>query len=712
MFRYFTLDDFDFKGKTIGLRIDINSPIINGRITLNERIIAHCKTIEELSEKGAKIVILAHQGRKGNSDCISLKSHSKLISKQTNLKIDFINEVFSEKVANKINSMKNSDVLMLENLRFYDDEINVSKTGNIIKKLEKYFDYYVFDAFSVAHRNQTSVVGFSKIINIAGRVMEKEIRGLNLIEKTPRDHIFVFGGAKPDDLVKLMEIALSKKRVDLILLTGVIGEIALHLNGYYLGKKYEFLKKHGYLNSIDKIKFLIQKYKNDIIIPKDVALEKDGKRIEIPVETLNENKKLLDKYLIQDIGMKTVKYYDLHLIHAGSIYLKGPAGNFEEKNFQKGTIELLKVITKSNAFKFMGGGHSVTAAKDFGFINKFNYVSLAGGALVKFLSGEELPGIKVLEKSFENNEKTFEDFIVVGSNTVDFSISVDSNWRDINLGDKIKLKDDFKKTVGGGGVNVSICLSRLGAKVGYIGKLSYEELDLIKKTLSRNNIKAIENKLSKRPIAKSVLIDTADNDRVIFTYKGQNDFLETKDINYSKFNTNYFYFNSMGGESFITLLNMAKKIKKENKKSIICYNPSLYLIKNKSKQIREILKYIDILILNYEEMQEIVNGDYSISDCFKLAIKLGPKILIITDGANGAYCYDGKKEYFQKAIPTKVVDTTGAGDSFAGTFFYFYSKGYGIRKSMEFAVKNSANVIKYKGAQLGLMYYQDLVKKN
>ena len=137
----------------------------------------------------------------------------------------------------------------------------------------------------------------------------------------------------------------------------------------------------------------------------------------------------------------------------------------------------------------------------------------------------------------------------------------------------------------------------------------------------------------------------------------------------------------------------------------------MYLIKNNSKQIRNILKFVDILILNYEEIQELVGGEYSISECFKRAIKLGPNLVIITDGSNGAYCFDGENEYFQKALTEKVVDTTGAGDSFAGTFFYFYSKGYGIKRAMKYASRNAASVIEYKGAQAGLKYYSDLVKE-
>ena len=711
MFKYFTLDDFDFNGKIVGVRVDINSPIINGNITLNERIIAHSETIKELSEKGAKVIILAHQGRKGKPDFISLKEHSKLLSKYLKKPVDFSNEVYSKEVEKKIYSMNNSDILVLENLRFFDDETNLKKNGNLILKLENLFDFYVFDAFSVAHREQTSVVGFKRIINVAGRVMQKEISGLNSIEDTKSPHVFVFGGAKPDDLVDLLEVGFNKKLVDLVILTGVIGEIALYIKGFDIGCKFDFLKEKGYLNSLDRIKKILEKYENKIIIPKDVALEVNGKRKELLVEDLSKNTKIISKNMIQDIGSKTIDFINLALKNSGSIYFKGPAGNFELKNFQKGSIGVLKAVVSSGAFTFMGGGHSVTAASEFKVLNKFSYFSLAGGALVKFLSGKTLPGIVSLENSFRIYDKKHEDFIVVGSNVVDTEINLPTQFNKVNLGDKVEILEDFKHTIGGGGINVSVALSRLGAKVGYLGKLSYQTFDGIKHVLDKNKINIIKSRLSKKSGAKSIILDTDDGDRVIFTYRGQNSDLDLKDFDISDYKSNNFYFNSLSGKSFQTIVKLVKKIKLENKNSKICFNPSSSLITNE-KSLKQFLKYTDILILNYEEAKLLTKKD-SVSNCLNSlkSIISSIGIVVITDGANGAYLFDGNLEYFQKAVSLKkIIDTTGAGDSYASTFFYFYVKGFGIKKSLKLAAKNSANVVLYKGAQPGLMYYEDLLK--
>ncbi|MDA3855648.1 MAG: phosphoglycerate kinase [Candidatus Woesearchaeota archaeon] len=708
MFKYFKLDDFNFNEKVVGIRVDLNSPIIDGKVVLNERIVAHAKTIKELCEKGAKVVILAHQGRKGKDDCISLKSHADLLSKQLGIKVDFINKTYSQDVEKKIQTLKAGNVLVLENLRFLDDETNLEKKDNLILKLEKLFNFYVIDAFSVAHRKQTSMIGFSKVPLVAGRVMQKEISGLNNISEVKTPSIYVLGGAKPDDLIEILEKNINRNKIDFVILGGVIGEIALMTKGYDIGKKKDFLKEKGFLESYDRIKNIIEKHKEKFILPKDVALFDGKKRVEISVDNFENKTDLLNKYMIQDVGTKSITYFNHFLRDAGSIYFKGPPGNFEDKNFTYGTSELIKAITKSKAYTYMGGGHSVTAIDKFANLSDFSYISLAGGALVKFLSGESLPGVEVLEKSFAKFEGDYEDFLVLGSNTIDTGISAPCQLSDFHLGDKIKIEEDFKTTVGGGGINVSICLKRLGSKVAYLGKLSFENIDKVKEVLQRDRVDLVESKLSKRPSAKSILIETKDNDRVILTYRGQNAYLEEKDFDLDKIKAKNYYFSSLSGESFRTLCSIAKKIKSKHKDSLICFNLSSHLIQNE-KSLKNLVKYCDILVLNLEEAEMFTKKE-KITDCFKEIKTLVSKVVVITDGSNGAYAYDGKNEYHVNAnTPKRIVDTTGAGDCFAGTFFYFYSKSFGIQKSLQCAAKNSSNVVSYKGAQDGLLYYDDLI---
>ncbi len=709
MHNYFTLDSFDLKDRIVGLRIDINSPVIKSKVVLNERIVKASSTIDELVSKGARVVILAHQGRTGKVDCISLKQHSKLISKCINRKIGFC-DLDDKRRDDRILSLKCGEILLLENLRFYDDELDVNKKGNIIKSLERVFDYYVFDAFSVCHRKQTSVVGFSKIPVIAGRLMDRELRGLNSISLVHRPLVYVFGGAKPDDLIPLIEKSLRLKEVDCILLTGVIGEIALHVNGFYLGKKLDFLRENNYLSVEKDLRGLLRKYPKKILFPSDVALVLNGRRVEIKASGLGSNRKFLDKNMINDIGSDTIRKYSLLLRQAGGIYLKGPCGNFELKGCDVGTKSILREIVNSKGFSFVGGGHSVTVAEKFKCLDKFSYVSLAGGALVKFLSNERLFGIEVLEmlcSKFEGRE----DFIVVGSNVLDTVVSVNEKFSNLYIGEKVRVKDDFKKELGGGGVNMSVCLARLGARVAYLGKISYNEFDFLKERLDIENVRLIESKKTKKPIAKSILLDTKDNDRLIITYRGSNQFLELDNFDYNKFSSNFYYFTALSGESFKTQLELAKIIKKRNKRAKIFYGASPSLIHTEPK-LMDLIRICDVIILNYEEACEILGKEQSFSSVLRGLKKLACELVIVTDGANGSYAYDGNMEYFTAAFkPDKIVDTTGAGDCFGATFMYFYSKGCTIKKAMEYAAGNSANVVTKKGPQLGLMYYKDLVKK-
>lgn len=710
MFRFLSIDNFNFKGKIVGVRVDLNSPIINDKVVNNERIKASAHTIKELLKKDAKIVLLAHQGRKGKSDFKSLKEHSKLLSKELKKDVKFISEVYSESVVKEIKSLKPREILLLENVRFLDDEEFPNKKNNQILKLEKLFDCYVQDAFSVCHREHTSIVGFKNVPIVAGKTVEKEILGLNHIEETNKPHFFLFGGAKPDDLVELIEVAIKKKSVDKILLTGIIGELALHIKGYHIGKKLKFIKEQEFSTSLSKLKKLVLENSHLFEIPKDVAYFNGKKRVEILRKDLEKNKALLDTFLIQDVGSETISYYSKLMKTAGSIYMKGPAGNFEAgADLDYGTKKLLISITKTNAFTFMGGGHSVTAAKMFIDTEKISYVSLAGGALVRFLSGKNLPGLDVIQNSFDMYEKQNKDFIVVGSNVLDISVNLPGHLSEISLGDKIRINQDFKTTIGGGGLNVSVCLNKLGARVGYLGKLSEENLFQVKETLEKQTIDLIYSEPTSSPVAKSIILDTKDNDRVLFTYRGQNPNLRKTDFALSEvLNTNSFYFSSLTGDSFLTLCWLSKKIKENNKDSLICYNPSSYLIKQEKVKVKSLIKNSDVLVLNYDEAKALV-GEKSIGVCLRDIKDLVSKVVIITDGKHGAYGFDGKNEYFQKSLKvSSIVYTTGAGDCFSGTFFYFFTKGYGIKKSMYFAAKNAASLISKKGAQNGLLNYKEL----
>ena len=395
-------EDFNYNNKTVAIRVDLNAPYDPKIKTISEtpRLIDHAKTIQELIKQGAKTVILAHQGRKEDEDFISLEQHAALLQKRLNRAVRFVrlDSDFSE-----IKNMKPGEVILLDNVRIFDDETKEltaeeHSKSMLPKKLSPFIDYFILDAFSIAHRGHASVVGFcSTKPCIAGPIFLKEFDFLQKFMKeiqTSDNDVFVLGGAKPDEPLNLIE-RLFGKGVEKIITTGVISLMLLKARGYNLGKTEDFLKEKGYLKYMDKItKFAAEK---EIYTPLDFAVERDGKRVEIDIKDLPVNEPLLD------IGAKTIDAYR-NIIHGANVVcMKGPAGVYEKKDFAFGTQKLFEAIAESECISLIGGGNSTDAMQLLKIPpERYTYVSLSGGAFVEFLTGVELPGIKALEISAKN----------------------------------------------------------------------------------------------------------------------------------------------------------------------------------------------------------------------------------------------------------------------------------------------------------------------
>lgn len=380
-----TLNDINFYDKTTLVRTDINSDIVNKKVLLSERINQASKTISELKRRGAKVVVIAHQGRPGKSDCTSLKKHSKYLNKH--VKIKFINDLLGKKAKSEIKNLKKGDAILLENLRFEKHEFKPEKGKNnkLIKNLAPLFDIYINDAFSVSHRKHTSIISFPKYLkHCAGRLLEKEIKALKKLKKINKENtLFILGGAKPEDNIKLIK---GQK----ILSCGLFGQTCLSSKKFKLGTQDKYLKKE--IKNFNKIKNNLKKKKN-IQTPLDFAVKIKNKRKELSLEEFPS------KYEIFDIGSKTIKKYTQEIKKAKVIFMKGPAGFCGDKKFCKGTNTLLKAIAKNKGFTVLGGGHLSDALKKAKINHKkFSHVSLSGGALLRYLAGEKLPGLKVLEK--------------------------------------------------------------------------------------------------------------------------------------------------------------------------------------------------------------------------------------------------------------------------------------------------------------------------
>lgn len=729
MKQYLTLDSVDVYKKVVGIRVDINSAIIHGEVQVSGRIKEACKSISELIKKKATVLIFAHQGRKGKNDFTSLELHKKKLEEILNTSIEFIPELSAQSV-HKALSNKNSKIFLLENLRELDCEQKPTITSkgtvlsNPITQIIELCDYYIIDAFSIAHRAHSSIIGTKTTPCIAGRLLERELKPLSVLEKTPHPRIFIMGGVKPDDLVPLISKSLEQKNVDYILLGGVIGELALHIQGVDIGKKWNWIVENEYHLAQKELSRLLKKYPSHFILPKDVAyLDTTGKRVEVSVEVLKKNSKVsssskaIKECLIEDIGSQTLEEFSYYIKESKSCYVKGPVGNFEKKGLEVGTYSLFRTIVSSNTFSFMGGGHSVTAAEKSKTIQKFSYVSLAGGALVQFLEGKKLPGIQVLEDSYISYAKTISkthefDLVVVGSNVVDMFIHSPVDVSTNILGEKIKIEEDFEESVGGGGVNVSSIVSKLNAKVGLITRRSVQNKELLDMWSREKEFSILSSKIHEQSCAKSVILETPSNDRVIFTHRGQNQDFSTEDVPKHLPTSNY-YFSGLTKKAFKTQIGLIKKIKKEQPFSMISYNPSSYTIKEHGEEITQMLKFIDVLIFNKEEA-ELLTHERGIEQNLHLLSTMGPKFIIITDGSKGSWgIEDGNSQIIYQHVPKQeiIADTTGAGDCFAGTCFYFLTKFYSLEQAMKLATLNASHLVRQKGSTNGSLTLHQLKRK-
>lgn len=400
---FLTLDDVEVKSKVTLVRVDLNVPYDaqTGLIQESERVKAHAETIRELSDKGARVVVLAHQGRRGDPDFIHLSQHAELLRKHVGKPVAYVDDVVGERAVQAIKRLRDGNILLLDNVRILEDE-TVEKTVEehgeslIVKALAPLADLFVNDAFSAAHRSHASIVGFTvKLPSAAGRVMEREVKSCERALTPERPNIFVLGGAKPDDCVKIMAHMLDKGVLDEALTCGLLGQLCLKAGGIDLGQaSIGLLERKKALNLIPTLQALRNKYGDQVVCPLDVAEEVGGRRVERALEELP------CEGLIMDIGGKTVERYRRSLKRARTIVVKGPAGVYEKKGFEVGTRMLLEEVRKSGAYTLIGGGDTSVALSTLGFKPEdFSYVSLAGGALITYLSGEDMPGVRALKDS-------------------------------------------------------------------------------------------------------------------------------------------------------------------------------------------------------------------------------------------------------------------------------------------------------------------------
>lgn len=410
-----TLDDFTFKSKVVLARLDLNSPYDkeNNKLKDITRIKAAIPTINELSEAGAKLVLMSHQG--GDLEYhnyISTCFHAAVLSDLLNREVIFIDDICGPAAREAIKKLTSGQVLLLDNVRYMAEELTLfegklklsfeeqAKTV-VVKKLAPLAQFYICDAFAAAHRSQPTLVGFEELLPSAmGRLFEREYGVLSSITSTSeRPVAFLLGGAKIEDAFNMMPRVLADGIADRILTAGLLGQVFILAEGIDIGepsKEIIYSKKLDcYINYAREI---LNKYREKVVMPVDFACV-DGGRIEIDI------KKLPAKTAITDIGSKTIDIYKEQITKAKTVFTNGPAGVFEKQASELGTKELLLQIAKSDNFSVVGGGDSISAVNKYGLEDSFSYICTGGGAMVRFLSGEELPVVASLKKSAEKFKK-------------------------------------------------------------------------------------------------------------------------------------------------------------------------------------------------------------------------------------------------------------------------------------------------------------------
>jgi len=385
-----------FEGKKVLLRVDLNVPMKNGAITESSRIEKIIPTIKLLIEKQAKIIILSHIGRpKGKVvKGMSLEPISKKLASLLNKEVLFNNNIINESTLSEVNKIQNGSLIMLENIRFNEGE--ESNNIEFSKKLSNLGDVYVNDAFSCSHRSHASVEGITKHIpSYFGLQITEEVEALKKITSEIKKPVtLIIGGSKISTKIKIIN-NLIKKFNNIIIVGGMANTMLKH-TGSKVGKS---ICENDCGTLIKEILENSKKYNCKITCPVDVVVSKNledkGKNKDI--------KEIGDEEMILDIGPKTISSIKTIINDSNTVLWNGPAGYFENPNFQNGTKKILEIISQKTKndkiFSVAGGGETVAAINKFKKFNSFTFVSTAGGAFLEYLEGKTLPAIKALNQN-------------------------------------------------------------------------------------------------------------------------------------------------------------------------------------------------------------------------------------------------------------------------------------------------------------------------
>jgi len=395
-----TIRELGADGKTVLLRLDLNSPIdpTSSIILDDKRFREHLPTIRALS--GSRVVIVTHQSRPGKKDFTTLESHAEKLEQLLGRPVMYVDSIFGKHARDAVHGMKTGEILMLENVRFNAEENltlkpEEAKKTHLVKKLSSMADLFVNDAFGTAHRSQPTVVGLPLVMRSAGGLlMEKEVFTLSKVfSGAPRPVYMVLGGTKVDDSIDVARHVLDNGIADKVIVIGAVANVFLLAAGYPIGTpSTQLIAQLNYQAEIGKAKEILDRYRDRVIMPESVAVRQDNHRAEYDIDKIPEDAPVLD------LGMDAVATLVQEIKTAGTVVFNGPAGVFEDADFATGTYELLKAASQVE-FSVVGGGHTAAVIDKLGLEHDFTHISTGGGACIEFLTGKKLPAVDALEQS-------------------------------------------------------------------------------------------------------------------------------------------------------------------------------------------------------------------------------------------------------------------------------------------------------------------------
>jgi len=398
-----TLDDLPPGGRLL-VRLDLNSPVEDGVVRDNRRFDRHAETVRELLATDHAVVCMAHQGRPGEADFVSLRQHAAILGGHVGREVAFVPDTSGEAAIEAIEALCDGEVLLIENVRMCEGELpeedpETKANTPFVRALAPLFDAYVNDAYSVAHRSHASTVGFPYVLpGYAGRVMTEEYEYNTAVASREFDGLvtMVVGGTKAGDVIDVMDHLDGK--VDRFLLGGVAGELFLRAAGYPVGMDVDDagLFDDQWTQNAGTIRGLLDERGDAISLAVDLAYEDDdGERAEVAVADIEEKTR---SFL--DVGSETVAAYDPVIRDSEAVFVKGALGLFEDERFSVGTVGVLEAIAETDCFSVVGGGDTSRAIGMYGLDESdFSHVSVAGGAYIRALTGDPLPAIEALEAS-------------------------------------------------------------------------------------------------------------------------------------------------------------------------------------------------------------------------------------------------------------------------------------------------------------------------